>query len=107
VTVAASSGDATRGAQLFKTGACIGCHTIQGVSPGIIGPNLTHVGSRTTIAAGLYPNDMRHLMMWIKDARAMKPGSIMPPMGKGLPEAMGTFTDQQIADIAAYISSLK
>lgn len=107
VTVAATSGDATRGAQLFKTGACIGCHTIQGVSPGIIGPNLTHVGSRTTIAGALYPNDLEHLRLWIKDARAMKPGSIMPPMGKGLPETMGTFTDQQIADIAAYISSLK
>jgi len=107
VTVAATSGDATRGAQLFKTGACIGCHTIQGVSPGIIGPNLTHVGSRTTIAGALYPNDIEHLRLWIKDARAMKPGSIMPPMGKGLPETMGTFTDQQIADLAAYISSLK
>jgi cytochrome c553 len=45
--------------------------------------------------------------MWIKDARLMKPGSIMPPMGKGLPEAMGAFDDQQIADLAAYLSSLK
>jgi cytochrome c oxidase subunit II len=99
--------DPARGAQIFKTAACIGCHTIQGVSPGIIGPNLTHVGSRTTIGAGLYPNDMKHLTMWIKDARLMKPGSIMPPMGKGLPEAMGAFDDQQIADLAAYLSSLK
>lgn len=107
LTVATTAGDPARGAQLFKTGACIGCHTIQGVSPGVIGPNLTHVGSRTTIGAGLYPNDMRHLTMWIKDARLMKPGAVMPPMGKGIPESMGTFTDQQIADIAAYLSSLK
>lgn len=99
--------DPARGAQIFKTAACIGCHTIQGVSMGIIGPNLTHVGSRNTIGAALYPNDMKHLTMWIKDARMMKPGSIMPPMGKGLPETMGTFDDQQIADLAAYLSSLK
>lgn len=100
-------GDPVRGAALYKTGACIGCHTIQGVSPGVVGPNLTHVGSRTTIAGGLYPNDMKHLALWIKDAPAMKPGSIMPPMGKGLPNAMGAFDDQQIADIAAYLLSLK
>jgi cytochrome c oxidase subunit 2 len=107
LTVNAQQGDPARGGQLFKTGACIGCHTIQGVSPGIIGPNLTHVGSRTTIAAGMYPNDAKHLALWIKDAPAMKPGSLMPPMGKGLPHTMGAFDDQQIADIAAYILSLK
>ena len=99
--------DPARGAQMFKTAACIGCHTVQGVAMGIIGPNLTHVGSRTTIGAGLYPNDMKHLTMWIKDARLMKPGSIMPPMAKGFPGSMGTFDDQQIADLAAYLSSLK
>jgi cytochrome c oxidase subunit 2 len=113
LTIATTDGDATRGAQLFKTGACIACHTIQGVSPGVIGPNLTHVGSRTTIGGGLYPNDVKHLALWIKDAPMMKPGSIMPAMGKnapkvpGAPPAMGEFTDQQIADIAAYLSSLK
>lgn len=107
LTISTVNGDPARGAQLFKTGACIGCHTIQGVSPGVIGPNLTHVGSRYTIAGGLYPNDMKHLALWIKDAPAMKPGSIMPAMGKGLPHAMGAYDDQQIADIAAYLSSLK
>ncbi|HEX6534864.1 MAG TPA: cytochrome c oxidase subunit II [Gemmatimonadaceae bacterium] len=107
LTISTTQGDPARGAQLFKTGACIGCHTIQGVSPGVIGPNLTHVGSRYTIAGGLYPNDMKHLALWIKDAPAMKPGSIMPAMGKGLPNAMGAYDDQQIADIAAYLSSLK
>jgi cytochrome c oxidase subunit 2 len=107
LTLNAQAGDPARGAQLYKTGACIGCHTIQGVSPGIIGPNLTHVGSRTTIAGGMYPNDAKHLALWIKDAPAMKPGSLMPPMGKGLEHSMGAFDDQQIADIAAYILSLK
>ena len=114
VTISTLDGDASRGAQLYARSACIGCHTVQGVSPGIVGPNLTHVGSRTTIGAGMYPNDMRHLALWIKNAPAMKPMMIgqprsigMPPMGAGIPNSMGNFTDQQIADIAAYLLSLK
>jgi cytochrome c oxidase subunit 2 len=98
--------DAARGAAIFRTAACIACHTVQGVSAGIIGPNLTHVGSRTTIAGGLYPNDHAHLVAWIKNAPEMKPGSQMMALGQA---AMGPggLTDQQIADIAAYLSALK
>jgi cytochrome c oxidase subunit 2 len=112
VPFTATSGDAARGAELFKAAPCIACHTIQGVSPGIVGPNLTHVGSRTTIAAGLYPNDFEHLTRWIKDAPELKAmnyliGQGMPPMGKGIPNSMGLFDDQQIADIATYLLSLK
>ena len=104
------TGDAARGATIFKTAPCIACHTVRGVptAAGIIGPNLTHVGSRTTIAGGLYPNDLRHLQLWIKNAPEMKPGSLMPLFGKSEKGATpGLYTDQQIADIAAYLSSLK
>jgi cytochrome c oxidase subunit II len=104
------TGDVTRGATLFKTAPCIACHSVRGVptAAGIIGPNLTHVGSRTTIAGGLYPNDLRHLQLWIKNAPEMKPGSLMPLFGKNEKGATpGLYTDQQIADIAAYLSSLK
>jgi cytochrome c oxidase subunit 2 len=104
------TGDAARGATLFKTAPCIACHTVRGVptAAGIIGPNLTHVGSRTTIAGGLYPNDLKHLQLWIKDAPEMKPGSLMPLFGKAEKGATpGVYTDQQIADLAAYLSSLK
>jgi len=110
-------GDAARGAELLMhgQGACLGCHTIRG-NPnmiGQIGPNLTHVGSRTTIAAGLYPNDRRHLTLWIKNARKMKPGVLMPTIGLNeydpqLGTTMKTgLTDQQIADIVAYLQALK
>lgn len=105
-----ATGDVTRGATLFKTAPCIACHTVRGVptAAGIIGPNLTHVGSRTTIAGGLYPNDLEHLQKWIKNAPAMKPGSLMPLFGKTEKgETPGVYTDQQIADLAAYLSSLK
>ncbi len=107
---ASATGDAARGAALFKGAPCIACHTIRGVptAQGILAPNLTHVGSRTTIAGGLYPNDLTHLELWIKNAPAMKPGSLMPLFGKAEKgETPGVYTDQQIADLAAYLSSLK
>ena len=107
---ASAEGDAARGGALFKTAPCIACHTIRGVptAQGILAPNLTHVGSRTTIAGGLYPNDMQHLELWIKNAPAMKPGSLMPLFGKAEKgDTPGVYTDQQIADLAAYLSSLK
>ena len=110
-------GSADRGRQLLSTGqgGCVGCHMINGnpVMMGVIGPNLTHIGSRTSIAGGLYPNDTKHLALWIKNSRAMKPGVIMPTLGKGQFDPvtkaavpMG-LTDEQIADIVAYLQALK
>lgn len=114
---AGMTGDAARGGQLFASGAgaCIGCHKVRGVptAMGMIGPNLTHVGGRHTIAAGLFPNDLEHLAAWIKNARAMKPGVLMPTLAKGQydPVTKATLqaglTDQQAADIAAYLLTLK
>jgi cytochrome c oxidase subunit 2 len=115
-----AAGDPQRGMQTYSRSACIGCHKIQGnaSSVGVIGPNLTHVGSRLTIGAGLYPNDARHLALWIKNARRMKPLSAasMPTLGIGetdpitkakVTAGLGGLTDQQIADIVAYLMSLK
>jgi cytochrome c oxidase subunit 2 len=109
------TGDAARGQQIYSRSSCIGCHAIAGnpMSQGVIGPNLTHVGSRLTIAAGLYPNDEKHLALWIKNARVMKPGVIMPTLGKGeFDPVLGTtlksgLSDQEIADIVAYLHALK
>jgi len=109
------TGDAARGQQIYSRSSCIGCHAIAGnpMSQGIIGPNLTHVGSRLTIAAGLYANDEQHLALWIKNARVMKPGVIMPTLGKGeFDPVLGTtlksgLSDQEIADIVAYLHALK
>jgi len=109
-------GDPARGQQAFV--ACIGCHAIAGnpMAMGQVGPNLTHVGSRHTLGAGLFPNDTRHLALWIKNARAMKPGVLMPTLGLGqmdpvtkapVTKALGGLTDQQIMDIVAYLQALK
>jgi cytochrome c oxidase subunit II len=91
---------AEQGRAVYGRSACIGCHTIQGVSPGIIGPNLTHVGSRATLAGGIFVNDSTHLAAWIADAPALKPGSIMTRMKPPL-------TDADIATLVAYLESLK
>lgn len=108
-------GDAERGRQKYWTTACIGCHKIDAVG-GVLGPNLTHVGSRLTIGAGLFPNDTRHMALWIKNARKMKPlqFSSMPTLGKGEYDPImktvvnvGGLTDQEIADIVAYLQALK
>jgi cytochrome c oxidase subunit 2 len=96
----APASPAERGKAVYSRSACLACHAIQGVSPGVIGPNLTHVGSRTTIAAGLFPNDSAHLARWIADAPASKPGSLMPRMQPPL-------SDADIAAIVAYLQSLK
>jgi cytochrome c oxidase subunit 2 len=109
------TGDPARGQQIYSRSACIGCHLIAGnpMSVGVIGPNLTHVGSRLTIAAGVYPNDAPHLARWIKNSRAMKPGVLMPTLGKGQYDPIlktvitSGLTDQEIADIVAYLQALK
>ena len=111
------TGDAQRGRDLFGRSACLGCHAIRGtVAASPIGPNLTHIATRSTIGAGLYPNDARHLALWIKNARRMKPGSAMPTLGLGqrdpitgatVTQSLGGLSDQQIADLVAYLQALR
>jgi cytochrome c oxidase subunit II len=112
------TGNAARGKQVFSSSACIGCHSIAGnpAAMGTTGPNLTHVGSRSTIAAGRFPNAAAYLALWIKNARKMKPEVIMPTLGLDeydpvlkakVTAAGGGLTDQQIADIVAYLTALK
>ncbi|HTE46895.1 MAG TPA: cytochrome c oxidase subunit II [Gemmatimonadaceae bacterium] len=109
-------GDVANGAKLMiSNGGCLACHGIKGNPSmmGVIGPNLTHVATRTTIAAGLFPNDARHLARWIKNARVMKPGVTMFTIGKDQYDPITKsvmkqgLTDQQIADVVAYLQSLK
>ncbi|MDQ3672952.1 MAG: cytochrome c oxidase subunit II [Gemmatimonadota bacterium] len=112
------TGNAHRGRETFSTGLCAACHAIGGNprAMGVSGPNLTHFGSRSTIGAGLFPNTPAYLALWIKNARSMKPGSIMPTLGMNeydpqlktkVASAQGGLSDQQIADLVAYLTSLK
>jgi cytochrome c oxidase subunit II len=88
------------GQQLVVSGPCAVCHTVRGTSAlGTVGPDLTHVGSRQTIAAGLMPNTLATLEGWIANAQALKPGVKMPPITQ--------FTGTELRAVATYISSLK
>jgi cytochrome c oxidase subunit 2 len=67
------------GSEAFVANGCAGCHTVDGnpTAIGVIGPNLSHVGSRTTIAAGILTNTPENLAAWISDPQGIKPGSQM------------------------------
>jgi cytochrome c oxidase subunit 2 len=69
-----------RGQEVFLTSSCVMCHAISGTPAGSrIGPDLTHLASRRTIAAGTLPNTRGNLAGWILDPQRIKPGTRMPP----------------------------
>jgi cytochrome c1 len=74
------TGLALRGQQVFLQGPCVLCHTIRG-TPALsrVGPDLTHLSSRKTIAAGTLPSTRGNLAGWILNPQNLKPGSQMPP----------------------------
>lgn len=96
VAEALATGD---GFKSFQEGGCIACHAINGTSANaMLGPDLTHVGSRSTIASGILENTPENLEKWIKDPPGVKPGSKMPNLN---------LSDAQVKSIAAYLQSLK
>ena len=121
-----ASGNAAAGRALMTDMAnmgkapCLTCHIIKGemtmmglTDDAASGPNLTHFGTRHTLAGGIYAADAKTLARWLKNARLMKPGSIMPTLGTGeLDPQSGKklaagLDDRQIADIVAYLMTLK
>jgi cytochrome c oxidase subunit 2 len=87
-----------RGQLVFTTQPCAGCHTIRGTDArGDVGPDLTKVGSRRTLAALTIPNDVAHLSGWIINAQTEKPGALMPPL---------TLSPADLRALVAYLESL-
>ena len=98
----ATTPQAQQGSGLFQRGTCPACHTIRGTAArGTIGPDLTHVGSRTTIAAGVLQNNYENLTNWITDPQGLKVGSKMRYPNDVPP------TPGEAALIAAYLQTLK
>ena len=96
---------AKQGQEIFNRSACIGCHTVNGTAAqGKTAPDLSHIGARTTIAAGVLANNEANLTKWIHNSADVKPGSLMPPMGKS---AGGALSDDEIKAVAAYLLELK
>jgi cytochrome c oxidase subunit 2 len=77
--VAPASAELGAGLDAFLAHGCSGCHTIQGTAAqGRLGPDLTHVGSRRTLAAATLANHVDTMAAWIADAHRFKPGNRMP-----------------------------
>jgi len=86
------------GARIFMDD-CASCHEIRGTDArGQVGPDLTHVASRTTLAAGTIPDDRAHLAEWLRDPQHVKPGNKMPQV---------RLSDADRAALVAYLESLR
>lgn len=76
--VVSDSARFAEGIQAFTQGGCIACHAIRGtIAQGVLGPDLTHVGSRRRIGAGIMDNTPENLTRWIRETQAVKPGALM------------------------------
>jgi cytochrome c oxidase subunit 2 len=87
------------GRDVFLSSPCIMCHTIRGTVAGSrVGPDLTHLASRTTIAAGTLPNNRGSLAGWIADSQSIKPGNRMPP---------NALKSEDLQALVTYLETLK
>tara|TARA_R110000751_G_scaffold101602_2_gene195785 strand:+ start:683 stop:1675 length:993 start_codon:yes stop_codon:yes gene_type:complete len=88
------------GARLFVQNGCAACHTVRGTAAdGDVGPDLTHVASRRTIAAGVLPTTVENLAAFIRSTEHLKPGVEMP--------AFGMLPDEEITAIAQWLGTLE
>jgi cytochrome c oxidase subunit 2 len=95
-----ATSSSAHGQQVFLQNTCVSCHTIRGVSSQAnVGPDLTHVGSRTTLGAGVADNTPDVMRQWVRNAAAIKPGVLMPPYSN--------LSDADLSDLAEYLESLK
>jgi cytochrome c oxidase subunit 2 len=87
------------GRQVFLSKPCASCHTVRGTqASGTLGPDLTHVGSRRTLAAGLFETTRGALAAWIADPQRLKPGNNMP---------MVELSADELNAVAAYLEGLR
>ncbi len=88
------------GQRIFLNSPCAYCHAIQGTAAvGNLGPDLTHLASRRTLAAGALPNTRQQLASWIVDPHQIKPGNLMP--------ASPHYTEPELQALLAYLLSLQ
>jgi cytochrome c oxidase subunit 2 len=91
---------ARQGKALFFAGGCNACHTIRGAAAASeLGPDLTHVGGRTSIGAATLGVDKADFARWIADNQRIKPGNLMP--------AYGIFDQGQLDALASYLAGLR
>ncbi len=94
-----------QGKAIFSSKGCIACHTVRGhVGAGVQGPDLTHIGSRSTIAAGLLENNPEQMQRWLNNPEVVKPGN---KMAKGYRDTNIKLTEADELALVAYLASLK
>jgi cytochrome c oxidase subunit 2 len=94
-----SDEDALRGRDVFMRRQCVLCHSIRGTAAqALVGPDLTHLASRGTIAAATLPNTESHLRGWIVNPQQIKPGNLMPP---------NPLSGDELQSMIKYLESLK
>jgi cytochrome c oxidase subunit 2 len=90
---------AGEGGRVFLSEVCVSCHAVRGTpAHGTAGPDLTHVGGRATIGAGVLPSDLASMRAWLADPQRYKPGSLMPRV---------PLSDAELDALAVYLVSLK
>jgi cytochrome c oxidase subunit II len=89
-----------RGREVFLSSGCGGCHAIRGTDAvGRLGPDLTHVGSRRTVGAGILDNTIENLETWIADSQRIKPDNPMP--------SFDFIEGEDLHALAAYLKNLQ
>ena len=85
---------------MLLSSGCVLCHAVRGTpARGSVGPDLTHVGSRLSLAAGMLPNHVGTLAAWIASSQHLKPENRMP--------SFSTLPGRDLRALAAYLESLK
>ena len=93
----ATASEETKGATLFLQKGCSGCHAVNGISRGAVGPNLTYFNSRATFVGAIFDNDNDNLRSWLRDPPSEKPGSLMPKLN---------LAETEITSLIAYLRTL-
>ena len=95
----ATGPDAVAGARLFLQLTCVSCHAIPGSGANArVGPDLSHLGSRATLGAGVLSNTPANLARWLRNPQEVKPGNHMPNL---------YLSDAQVRALTAYLGSLR
>jgi cytochrome c oxidase subunit II len=90
---------AIQGRDVFLRSTCAGCHAVRGTSARArVGPDLTHLATRETIASGVLDNSRINLARFITDPQEVKPGAIMPPT---------ELSSQELSALLDYLEGLR
>ena len=87
-----------RGREVYLEKGCQSCHVIRGLGGVPVGPDLTHVASRTILAAGVLDMSPENMARWLRNPQEVKPGNLMPGVD---------FTEEELEALVAYMMSLE